>query len=163
VDDYPDKTFSLFSLKNTMEDLLAGIQLQTEKARPGIRYIITAIEYFALISPYNLFRPIHSDNKIWGLSFIVIWLFYFPIMEGITGQTLGKRIAKIKVVRKDYSKINFVQAFVRRLFDPIDFFPVFGILGVVLASSTKNNQRIGDLIAGTIVIKETNDSQPLLE
>lgn len=50
-----------------MEDLLAGIQLQTEKARPGIRYIITAIEYFALISPYNLFRPIHSDNKNLGI------------------------------------------------------------------------------------------------
>lgn len=80
-------------------------------------------------------------------------------MEGITGQTLGKKLAKIKVVKKDFSNINFVQAFVRRLFDPIDFFPVFGILGVVLASSTKNNQRIGDLIAGTIVVKENHQAK----
>ncbi|HEU5052662.1 MAG TPA: RDD family protein [Hanamia sp.] len=103
-----------------MENLLADIQLQAKKAKPGIRYIVTAIEYFVFLSTYNLFRPIHNDNTTWGLSFIAIWIFYFPLMEAVTGQTLGKKLAKIKVVKKDFSKINFLQAFVRRLFDPVD-------------------------------------------
>jgi len=138
-----------------MEDLL-NVEFYPEKAKPGIRYISTAIEYFFFLVSYNLFRSSYSSsfNTNFGLFFCALWIIYFPVMEGITGRTLLKKLFKLKVVKKDFSKITIFQAFVRRIFDFVDILPMFGILGIILASSTKNNQRIGDLLSGTIVIKE---------
>lgn len=138
-----------------MEDLL-NIKFFPEKAKPGIRYISTAIKYFIFLVSYNLFHSPDSSsfNVNFGLFLLVVWIIYFPVMEGVTGSTLMKKLFKLKVVTKDYTKINIFQAFVRRIFDIVDILPLFGILGMIVASSTKNNQRIGDLIAGTIVIKD---------
>jgi len=138
-----------------MKDLL-NIEHFPEKAKPGIRYICAAIEYFVFLIAYNLFRSPYSSsfNANFGLSLLALWIIYFPVMVGITGRTLFKKIFKLKVVKKDFSNITILQAFLRRLFDFVDILPMFGILGIILASSTKDNQRIGDLLAGTIVIKE---------
>lgn len=135
-----------------MEDLL-NIPIYPEMAKPGIRYIATAIEYFTFVVSYNLFRPINNQHSMFGLIYIIAWIIFFPLLEGLTGQTLAKKLFKFKVVRKDFSKINIFQAFIRRLLDIADLFPMFGILGIIVASSTKNHQRVADLLAGTIVIK----------
>jgi len=81
----------------------------------------------------------------WVLS----WILIIPINEGVSGQTIGKRVLKIKVVRNDLSLTNIPVSLIRHLFDIVDL--IF-FLGLIVASINKKKKRIGDLVAGTIVI-----------
>jgi uncharacterized RDD family membrane protein YckC len=81
---------------------------------------------------------------------------YFILLEGPLGkgQTLGKRLLKIRVVNKEDRKIiGYGGSFLRNILRLIDgiFFYLIGILSI---SSSDLNQRIGDKTAHTIVIKE---------
>jgi hypothetical protein len=69
----------------------------------------------------------------------------------MNGQTVGKIALSIKVVKLDGSTPSFVSYFLRWLLEPIDFF-IIG-LGVIFIILTKNGQRVGDLLAGTTVVK----------
>jgi len=85
--------------------------------------------------------------------FSLMTFFYFSILETIYGQTLGKKILKIRVVDFNGKNPSFLRALLRNLFRLIDFLPVFYMLGIILILATKNKQRLGDLIAKTMVIK----------
>ncbi len=135
-----------------MEDLL-DITIAPEKAKPGIRYLSTAFDYMLVMGPINMFYSRTHQNTTLVWIFLLAWIIYFPIVEGISGQTLGKRIFKLKVLRTDFSKQSILNSFFRRIFDVIDFLPIFGVFGLIVASSNNKVQRIGDLIAKTIVVK----------
>jgi uncharacterized RDD family membrane protein YckC len=86
-----------------------------------------------------------------------IYLGYFVIFETLwQGQTPGKKKAKIRVIRDDGRIARLPQATLRALFRPIDdlFF-----LGVFLIVFTKKEKRVGDFIAGTLVIQEKNTGE----
>lgn len=81
---------------------------------------------------------------------MLVWFFLFPLMEGITGQTLGKKLLSIKVVKENFEKTSVLTSFARHLFDVVD---LFFLVGLIVASIKERNQRIGDLVAGTLVVK----------
>jgi len=136
-----------------MKDLLEFNEIP-ETAKAGIRYLSTGFDYFLIMAITNLtYGNSRSPSTLVLIVFVLSWIVYFPIIEGISGQTLGKRIFKLKVLKEDYSKLNILNSFFRRLFDFIDFLPTFGILGLIVASSNSKIQRIGDLVAKTIVVK----------
>jgi uncharacterized RDD family membrane protein YckC len=83
----------------------------------------------------------------------LFWFLYFPVMEGITGQTLGKKIMKIRVVMLSTGDITIWRAFVRRIFDVVDLM-FFGIVGILVIKGSDKRQRVGDLIAKTIVVED---------
>ncbi len=85
------------------------------------------------------------------LSF-VIWIAYFTYMEGKDGQTLGKKMMGVKVT-SEKGEMNYKVSFIRNILRIIDWLPVFYILGFIVAIASKNNQRIGDLAARTLVVK----------
>ena len=78
---------------------------------------------------------------------------YFPVIEGLTGQTLGKRIFGLRVTKDGWKDISVGEAFVRHLMDPIDF-AFGGVVGLIVAKSSNRHQRIGDRIASTIVVED---------
>ncbi|MDO5971206.1 RDD family protein [Flavivirga aquimarina] len=91
-----------------------------------------------------------------GMPALVLFLcgfFLWPISEGVFGQTLGKRLMKIKVVSNSNAQINMGQALVRFFFGFIDY--IF-LIGLIIASTDKNNRRIGDMVANTLVCKKNN-------
>ena len=90
-----------------------------------------------------------NDPKGWWI--FVVWIIYFPIIESIRGQTLGKLILGLRVVTKNGNPISFGQAFKRHLLDMIDFF-FFGVVAFITIKNTPDHQRVGDLWAKTIVI-----------
>jgi len=90
-----------------------------------------------------------NDPKGWWI--LVAWLVYFPVVESIKGQTLGKFILGLRVVSMNGKSISFVQAFKRHLVDVLDFF-FFGIVAFITVKNTPHHQRVGDLFAGTIVV-----------
>jgi uncharacterized RDD family membrane protein YckC len=90
-----------------------------------------------------------NDPK--GLWSIVVWFIYFPVIESIKGQTLGKLILGLRVVTMSGNPISFGQAFKRHLVDMIDFF-FGGLVAFITIKYTSQHQRLGDLMAKTIVI-----------
>ena len=95
-----------------------------------------------------------SSVKAEALFVIAIYLpavFYSLLWETFNnGQTPGKRIRRIKVVNADGTTPNVGSFFMRWLLFGIDIFFGLGVLTILLS---KNRQRIGDLAAGTMVIK----------
>jgi len=83
---------------------------------------------------------------------ILIGLGYFVYFEGTTGQTIGKKIVNIKVVREDGKPMDYMTALVRtvlRVIDGIGFY----IVGLIVLLASKDKQRIGDMAAKTLVVK----------
>lgn len=86
-----------------------------------------------------------------GVYFALALLYYFGL-EAATGQTLGKRLLGLRVLRADGTPAGPVPIAIRTLLRIVDFLPFFYLVGFVsvLATGSKE-QRLGDLAAGTVV------------
>ncbi|HKW46042.1 MAG TPA: RDD family protein, partial [Gemmatimonadaceae bacterium] len=97
----------------------------------------------------------------WGLAIMAIAIFcvqwgYYIVFEGVfDGQTLGKRLLRLRVVRDGGYSVNFGASAIRNLVRFIDLQP-FGTYGVGMLSVifSKQGKRLGDIVAGTIVVRE---------
>ncbi len=87
-----------------------------------------------------------------GLLYFIIYIAYFTYLEGSRGQTIGKMITKIKVVREDGKPIDMNQAFTRNILRIIDGLIVY-LVGAILIWRSNKKQRLGDNIAKTVVVK----------
>lgn len=147
-----------------MDDLLSDKNHEPELASKRIRVYAILLDYlifftFMSIIVINFGEKVideeGSSYQLKGqLGFIIpiFWFIQFVIIESITSQTIGKMCFKIKVVSIDYTKNSFAQSLTRHLFDIIDYLPFVGMIGLLVASNNKLKQRVGDLVAKTIVI-----------
>ena len=88
---------------------------------------------------------------IWFLIWSVGGFFYFGLSElFLHGQTIGKRMSKIRVVKADGFSLDPMSIFIRSLFRIVDQLPLLWIVPVL----SESTQRFGDLVAGTIVVSE---------
>jgi uncharacterized RDD family membrane protein YckC len=87
-----------------------------------------------------------------GLLYFVIYIGYFTLLEGSKGQTIGKMVTKIKVVREDGKPIDMNQALTRNILRIIDGLFAY-LIGAILIWRSDKKQRLGDNIAKTIVVK----------
>lgn len=100
-----------------------------------------------------------------GLIIMVIiigasYVFYNLICEiFMTGQSVGKRLMKIKVISLDGSQPTLGQYFIRWIFRIVDFVITGQVGGLICIALTDNKQRIGDLVAGTTLIKTVPRTQ----
>ena len=93
-----------------------------------------------------------SISAIWILIMSPI-LVYSVLTETLFhGQTIGKKITKIKVIKLEGCEAGFPDYFTRWIFLIIDLYIGFGIFGLISALFSKDVQRIGDLATGTAVI-----------
>lgn len=88
------------------------------------------------------------------LYFAVLWLYYIYYEVYNDGQTPGKRRLGIRVVMLDGGRIGWAAAIARNLLRPIDFLPIGFLAGMASILVSKHHQRLGDLAAGTIVIRD---------
>ena len=87
--------------------------------------------------------------------FCVYW-GYFAFFEIIwSGRTPGKRIARIRVIKESGRPINVYESIGRNVLRAIDFLPVMYGLGVVVMMLNRHSRRIGDFVAGTVVVYDT--------
>ena len=136
-------------------------------ANTAQRYFAAFIDYFILLLlcfPVGMIfgeKFINEDGGVGvhlkGYSMLiimVIWFVMFPIAEGLTGQTIGKVVFKLKVVNQATLTTSFSKSLVRHLFDFVDYLPFFGIVGILVSSGNLKKKRVGDLVANTIVVKK---------
>jgi uncharacterized RDD family membrane protein YckC len=88
----------------------------------------------------------------WGLFSFIIYIGYYTYLEGSRGQTIGKMITRIKVVREDGRPIDMNKALTRNILRIIDGFIVY-LIGAILIWRSDKKQRLGDRWANTVVVK----------
>ncbi|WP_310411302.1 RDD family protein [Chamaesiphon sp. OTE_8_metabat_110] len=91
-------------------------------------------------------------NAIQILIIFAVYIGYFILFETLwRGQTLGKRYVKIRVIRDDGRNVGIQQSILRALLRPIDDILFIGLLLILFS---KQEKRLGDWVAGTILIQE---------
>ncbi|NPV91619.1 MAG: RDD family protein [Firmicutes bacterium] len=85
---------------------------------------------------------------------MIIGLLYFVLLEGTIGATLGKLLLGLRVVKTDGRKCDIVGSLIRNLLRIVDALPFLYIVGMITIWVTKRKQRVGDLAAGTLVVKK---------
>jgi uncharacterized RDD family membrane protein YckC len=124
--------------------------------------IVAAILFFAIFTPWMMISRPRLGMMAgfgWGwfggmfLIQFVLWLMYFSYFEGTSGQTIGKRIVHVKVTKEDGLRCDLGSALVRNILRIIDHLPFLYILGIILIAVTNKKQRLGDMLARTIVVK----------
>jgi uncharacterized RDD family membrane protein YckC len=101
-----------------------------------------------------------SELGIWaqailGLGLFIVYFGYFAIFESIwNGQTPGKRVTHLRVIQESGRPILIWQAIVRNLMRVIDSLPFLYGVGLMTALLSKQNRRLGDFVAGTVVVHE---------
>lgn len=94
----------------------------------------------------------HIEGMPAFILFVLMFLYYW-VFEATTGKTLGKLIVKTRVVNKEGSKITWGQSFVRNIMRIIDGL-FFYLVAVIAIASSEKNQRLGDMLAKTVVINQ---------
>jgi uncharacterized RDD family membrane protein YckC len=83
------------------------------------------------------------------------WLGYFIAFETLwRGRTLGKAALGLRVVTTEGAPVRFRHAAIRALLGLVDFAIASGFFAVIFILLTRDNQRLGDLVAGTLVLRE---------
>lgn len=113
---------------------------------------------------------VNLDN--WSRISIVLFLYFPVIIYSVTlesifeGQTIGKKLTKIKVVKIDGYQAGFGDYLMRWFFRLVDILIFSGIIALIAVISSKKSQRLGDMVAGTSVItlkNKINISHTILE
>ena len=119
--------------------------------------LVIQIAYFIIVAFILLDNIFNNPDYSTSIALLLIALpimFYSLVCEStMEGQTFGKKLLKIKVVKIDGYQAGLFDYFVRWIFAIVDIQMGF-IPGVIAMVSTKHTQRLGDLAAGTAVISE---------
>ncbi len=155
------------------------VELHYILANVGNRFLAAAIDHLIQILMFMVLLVIWGWGSEWKfaksvnawfaavLIFVVFFIYwgYFVLFETFwNGQTPGKRIMKLRVVREDGRPIRFFEAFVRNLLRVLDITPpsfsyAIGVVSIIFSARSK---RIGDFVAGTVVVKERASEAPTL-
>jgi len=101
-------------------------------------------------------------SSVWGSAFLVLFFFvlyfgYFAIFEIIwNGQSPGKRWTKIRVIKDSGRPLTPAESIGRNLMRIVDWMPALYAVGVLSAIITKQNKRLGDLLVGSLVVRESS-------
>jgi uncharacterized RDD family membrane protein YckC len=156
------------------------VPLHFALASIGNRFIACAIDHalqaltiilmalaFTLIANYSSLGDRLSNAPNWVKAVLILVVFliisgYFAFFEWIwNGQTPGKRWLKLRVIREDGRPVTFWEAAVRNLLRTVDMMPApFYSLGLISVFISLSDQRIGDMVAGTVVVREREAEAP---
>ena len=121
-----------------------------------LAYIIDLAIFIALAIIGGILASVLSNTGI-AVYFIIVGLmllFYDLVCESFfNGQSAGKVVMKIRVISLDGTRPKFSQFLLRWLFRLVDFSLTSWLGGVITIILTEKGQRIGDIIAGTVVIR----------
>jgi uncharacterized RDD family membrane protein YckC len=155
------------------------VELHYVLANIGNRFLAAAIDHliqiglmlvvFAFAGAFTDWKLFSSMNA-WAAALTVLAVFaiywgYFVAFETIwSGQTPGKRMMRLRVVREDGRPVRFFEVFVRNLLRlALDFQPIpsyaIGVISIIFSARSK---RVGDFVAGTVVVKERATEAPSL-
>jgi uncharacterized RDD family membrane protein YckC len=136
----------------------------------GERVAARLIDFGLFIAIFLIFLLFFSITGLINSSRIVVvvmllifgagFVFYDLICEiFMNGQSIGKRLLKIKVISLDGAQPSLGQYFIRWVFRIVDFVLTSWVGALICVAVTENKQRIGDIVAGTTLIKTVPRTQ----
>lgn len=91
------------------------------------------------------------------LVMVILWGYYIIFELVWSGQTPGKRLVGLRVVRDGGQPVTFLSVAIRNFIRLVDFLPVFYGIGVIAMFIDPRSRRLGDFAAGTLVVRERQD------
>jgi uncharacterized RDD family membrane protein YckC len=140
------------------------INLTVSRKNVTRRYSSNLIDYsifFALTAAYVYAFGAPNDQggySVTGLKTLaepLAWTLYFPMCESLWGQTLGKKVFDLHVVDLRGETPGFGSAFLRRILDIFELMTA-GLLSIITISRSEKHQRVGDMLAGTVVVTSSS-------
>jgi uncharacterized RDD family membrane protein YckC len=138
-----------------------GLEVDLVLAGLGSRFVArlldSVVQVAVIAGLVAVVAVIHSG---WALAAVFILYFGMVFIYDIafevlaSGRTIGKRAAGLRVVRRGGQSVGFFPSLVRNVLRLVDFLPTLYFVGAVLIIATRENQRLGDLAAGTLVVRE---------
>jgi uncharacterized RDD family membrane protein YckC len=106
----------------------------------------------------------HSEQWTIALVIFIVFLFqwgYFTLFEAFwNGRTPGKRVARIRVIQRSGRAIGLFESMARNLVRYVDWFPGFYGVGIIAVFASRQHQRLGDMAAGTLVVRDRDTEMP---
>lgn len=157
------------------EDRLAigtpeGLRVEMVLAGIGSRFVASVVDSIIkgafLVLCLLLLALVGSKEGLHGTGTVVVIvltiiaffcaLFVYDIVFEVWsgGRTPGKRVAGVRVLMDGGMPITLTASTIRNLLRLIDFLPISYLVGIISIAATKANKRLGDLAAGTIVVRE---------
>ncbi|HEY4236090.1 MAG TPA: RDD family protein [Gaiellaceae bacterium] len=154
-------------------DTPEGVPLELTLAGVGSRFASALLDYIlqfiilvalALVLSFGAgFSPGSSavGAAFWVVGFFAVFWGYDVAFEVLnSGRTPGKAANGLRVVRESGAPVTFAPSAVRNVIRLIDLIPGTYLVGITSILVTKRNQRVGDLAAGTLVIRESRKLPP---
>lgn len=140
-----------------------AITFSYELAGPVVRLLAALIDVCAVGAASDAIGKLSEALRLVGGRWAVAvgYIAYFMISVGYAilfewrwrGQTVGKRALRIRVVDASGLRLTFPQIALRNLLRPVDQLPLFYLVGALFVILTREAQRLGDIAAGTVVIR----------
>ena len=142
-----------------------GVDLELTLAGVGSRFVSALVDLLlqtALLLGVVGLGALAGGLGGGGFGLAVVFLASFLVFAGYdvgfevlaSGRTPGKRLNGLRVVRTDGSPVTFFTSAVRNALRLVDFLPSAYLVGIVSILVTRQNQRLGDVAAGTLVVRE---------
>ena len=122
---------------------------------------------FSLPHPRLAGIIVNRAGEKWLIAAIVLVVFllrwgYYTVFEAFwNGQTPGKKLCKLRVIRDSGRQITFFESLTRNLIRVVDSLPGFYAIGIVTMLCNRRSKRLGDFAAGTLVVHERAPEPPL--
>jgi uncharacterized RDD family membrane protein YckC len=127
-----------------IEDRSFALETENRRGLDSRRAIAYLLDRLLLLAPSTAAIAAFGEGGV--LVATALTLVYFFVWEALTGQTAGKRLLGLRVVRRDGAPLNLAAVATRNVLLLIDQF-----VGVFFIVATRRRQRLGDLVAGTVV------------
>ena len=146
-------------------DTPEGVQLELTLAGVGSRFTAALIDYLiqgvTLIALAVVLRA-GVGLREGGFAAAVFFVLAFLIFNGYdiafevlnSGRTPGKGLNGLRVVRESGAPVTFGASAVRNVLRIVDILPGWYLVGIFAILATRRNQRLGDLVAGTLVVRD---------
>ena len=150
-----------------------GIAFSQLLAGPVTRFLAWFIDQLCISAAMSLLgialNMLELINWSFGFALSVVSYFVISIGYGIffewawRGQTIGKKLLRLRVVDVEWMRLQFNQIVVRNLLRFVDSLPAFYFVGGLTCWLNPKCQRLGDLAANTVVIRNPRVAEPDLD
>lgn len=150
-----------------------GVEFSFRLASPVLRLAALIVDWLVIMAAWSLLATILLLLKAFSRDFGqgVMLVMFFLLSRGYDiygewawrGQTLGKRVLRLRVVDATGLRLSLSQCVLRNLLRFVDCLPFAYAVGGVTALLNSRGQRLGDLVAGTLVVHEPVERAPAAE